>query len=365
MKIRIVHGRGRAGNGATKYQGRPKGDSAIKRSYAKYDLERGANRPVTPEAVSWAEERLSGYNKLNSARRRAIFRAVQLLCHFRSGHGAGLPQRLFSSKMVGSFIQHAFEECGIATCVDPDSWKPTKYNFKNAKARSFLPSFELLWADIGPDVVSRYEDYVSGHRLPRPPLHTLTHLVWERKESQVLLPRNVRECLGSGTGLKCDFDTLRRLLFGLPEEQRSQKLCAALQSVGRRPLEHLRPVWRQHIWGRFYSEAPAVINMPNVLLPALHDEERQPLWCVDFASFEARIACSIAGQPLPNGDFYEFLGGCCGLDRARVKQIVNPMLHGQRWEHLYYVPERRKQALHELLPLVKCFSTQRPCPAGS
>jgi hypothetical protein len=259
-----------------------------------------------------------------------------LLTHCKTTEGAKLPQRAFSSEKIGRFVQEGFVESGLAQCTDWGSWKPTNCDFRNAKARAFIPSYELLWADIGSEVVSTFGDYCRERYEQRAPLHSATRLVIACRDSGVSIPKNVLKALESGTGLFCDFGELRNLLLGLPEDKRSQKLCAALASVGRTKVDELRPIWEQHEWGRVYCSKPAAINMPKEFLPSLRSVNGLPLRCVDFSSFELRLACKIAGQHLPDGDAYQRIAEGCGIDRARVKQVVNPMLHGQTRRHLWY-----------------------------
>jgi hypothetical protein len=194
-------------------------------------------------------------------------------------------------------------------------------------------------ADTGPEVVSSAGDYFSGKFEMRSPLHNLDNLVIPDFNCGVQIPANVLAGLGNGTGLRCDFTALGAIVMRLPEEIRAQKLCAALASVGRVEFDELRPIWEQHEWGRLYARAPALVNMPKVLLPALRTVTDTPLWEVDFSSFELRIAAGITGQKLPEGDAYGEIAGKVGISRGRVKGVVNPMLHGQTKEQCRYAKE--------------------------
>src|SRR5262249_16347886 len=145
--------------------------------------------------------------------------------------------------------------------------------------------------------------------------------------------------LQKGSGLYCDFEALRSLTTTLPEEVRARKLCAAFSSVGRIETHELQPLWTQHEWGRLYASKPALVNMPTVLLPALRSLVGVRLWQVDFSSFELRIAGLLTQQKLPKGDAYGEIAEGSGVPRERVKRVINPMLHGQRQEQIWYAKE--------------------------
>lgn len=331
---------------------RRRGFSARKRSWSKYHGQRGSDRQVSPQAVDLAESRIAGYNKLNSSRRRAVFYAVQCLSRYDREEGARLPQRAFSSDKTGRFIQEAIVDCGLATCTDWDSWKPTGHNLRTAKARGFIPCFDFLWADTGQVVVSNFEDYCNGEYERRAPLHEAKQLVIPCTSSGVEIPANVTVALQRGTGVVCDFTVMRASLLEMPQAERGRKLGAALASMGRVAGGELRPIWKQHEWGRLYSSKPAAINMPTTLLSSLVSVEGLPLWCVDFSSFELRIACMITGQRLPEGDAYQHIAEPCGLSRKRVKAVINPMLHGQTHQQCWYARENGSTAKEDR-PLVE------------
>jgi hypothetical protein len=302
--------------------------------------------------VGLAEERLSGFNKLSCTKRRAVFYAMQCLSRYDRARGARLPQRSFSSEKIGRFIQEGIVECGLATCMDWHSSKPTDWDLRNATPRAFVPSCELLLADTGPEVVSNFSDYCSGRHELRDPLHTEWLLVRLDSDSGVDVPDNVVIALQRGTGIYSDFDATRVLLQSLPEHERSRILCAALASTGRVQVEELAPIWQQHKWGRLYCGKPALVNMPRALLPALRSVTGLALWNVDFSSYELRIACRCFGQRMPDRDAYETLADESGITRTRVKNIVNPMLHGQTKHQMWYSDAPDREAIADR-PLVE------------
>jgi hypothetical protein len=319
--------------------------SARKPSWSRYQFERGSGRQIAPAMVQLAEERLSGFNKLNCARRRAVFHAMQCLSRYDRTRGARLPQRSFSSEKIGRFIQEGLVECRLARCMDWDSWKPTDWDFRKATPRAFVPSCELLLADTGPVVVSNFADYCSGRHELRDPLHSESRVVYLNRRSGVIIPPHVAKALQRGTGIYCDFAAIPGLLLRLPESERSRILCALLASTGRVQVEQLLPIWKQHEWGRLYCSKPAVINMPKACLVALRNTRGRPLWNVDFSSYELRIACRCFGQRLPDGDAYKSLADATGIPRPRVKTIINPMLHGQTKRQMWYSEARDREAI--------------------
>ena len=312
---------------------------ATKRRCQQRDEQYGADRQIAPRAVEFLEARLAGYHKLNITKRRACIYAAQLLSRYDLKNGARLPQRAFSSGETGRWIQEGLIESGLAVCLDLNSWKPTHGDIRNAKARAFVPCLDFLWSDTGPDVVSTFANYYSGRFDTRDSLHNCPHPLVLCGSSGVDIPEIVATALLKGTGLRCDFNALRAHLMCLPEETRSRKLCAAFASVGRVECDELHPIWTQHGWGRLYASKPALVNMPKVLLPALRDVGGSQLWEVDFSSYELRIAAKITGQKLPEGDAYEAMADGAGISRQRVKDAINPMLHGQRLEQCWYSKE--------------------------
>ena len=318
---------------------RRRGVSARKRSRDKYAQDARSQRQISPATFELTEEYFSRVHKVNSAKRAALFHVAQCLSRHDREHGARLGQNSFSSEHLGKIMQEGIVACGLAACMDWDSWKPTGSILTNAKPRGFFPCVEFLLADTGNKVVSSLTDYLNGRFVLRAPLHDAKNLLISCPASDVVIPANVAEALQRGTGLYCDFDNLRALVMSLPADEQARKLCAALAAVGRVPGDEIRPIWEQHEWGRLYCSKPAAINMPTKLLELLRSIDGLPLWCVDFSSFELRIACKITGEPLGEGDAYALLAEPCGITRERVKAVINPMLHGQTLNQLRYAME--------------------------
>ncbi len=337
---------------------RRRGVSARKPSAFKYKQDARSEREVTPAAYELAERKFSQVHRLNSSARRALFYSVQCLVHYSKEHGARLGLRRFASQHTGKAIQREIIECGLATCVDPDSWKPKGGDVRLAKARGYIPSFDLLWANIGSQVISSLTEYDNEIPSTRAPLHTKNILFLPCEASGIEIPANVIAAFQSGTGLYCDKARLHRLITSLPAEKWTPKLGATLAAVGYSLGSEIKPVWEQNCFGRVHSCLPAAINMPTALLGSLQSTDGLPLWCVDFSNFELRIACKECGQKTPQGDCYGILGSHCGLDRAAVKTIVNPLLHGQTWQQIRHCRDvtpnllRNRQLVEEAIKVV-------------
>ena len=256
--------------------------------------------------------------------------------HYDKVCGARLGQKRFSSGHIGKIMQRKLIDGGLAVCVDLDSWKPKGGDVRTAKARGYIPCFDLLWANVGTVVVSSLAQFDQQKAGSRNPLHKESILFYPCEASGVVIPANVAAAFQLGTGLICDQAALYRLVTALCAEKRASKLGAALSAVGYALGEEISPVWRQHEFGRIYSGQPAAINMPTALLGALRSSDELPLWSVDFSNFELRIACKECGQAVPQGDCYAFLGSNCGLDRETIKAVVNPLLHGQTMQQIRY-----------------------------
>lgn len=320
------------------------GLSKRKQSWCRYGDDQRSSRQISPAAIELTEKKYSDCHQITHTTRRALFYAAQCLSRCHKQFGARLRQDSFSSERVGRVIQQAIVECGLARCVDWDSWKPTGYDLRNAKSRAFVPCVDFLWADTGGEVVSSWASYLTGSFEPRSALHQAATLILPHAASNVKIAANVTAALQRGTGLYCDFPALRASILSLPDGERAANLCATLAAVGRVPNVELRPIWEQHEWGRLYCKKPAAINMPSKLLSSLRSIEDLPLWCVDFSSFELRIACEFAGQALPDDDAYRHIAEPCGLTRERVKAVINPMLHGQTRHQCWYGLETGSQA---------------------
>ena len=193
----------------------------------------GSDRPICPEAVDLCRNRLTGIGVRLSCRGvRELFFFLQRVLHTNKD-GASLPLEKFSSTDLGRKLCDGLTRTGLISCVNPDSWKPRAGDLKNARARQFLPSSELLLANAGPQVVDNAADYLAGCFQNRR----------TRCESEVILcpgslvpiSAHVVARLREGTGLRFSLNRATNLLIGAPEErrrrQRSRKISVALWST--------------------------------------------------------------------------------------------------------------------------------------
>jgi len=206
----------------------------------------------------------------------------------------------------------------------------------------------LLLANAGPQVIDNAADYVSGRFQNRE----------GRSESEVILcPESgvpisadvVARLLG-GTGLRFNLNRATTLLADAPEPKRRRLLQAAQGAVGflgNGSQAHTR--WSQKPSGRLYSAGPALTNLPKLLRPAWEPISSGVLAEVDYQNFETRILHSEAGLKAPDGDFAALLGADIGLTKNQVKDVLNPMLHGQTCGNLVGRREWERIRHRELL----------------
>jgi hypothetical protein len=122
----------------------------------------GTGRGISPHCVTLCEERLAGIGiYLSCLGIRELVYLLQRVLH-TTADGASLPLSRFSSLGLGRKLLNGLLLAGLISCPDPNSWKPRNYDFGNAKARRFLPTSELLMANLGPEVVDSAADYLSG-----------------------------------------------------------------------------------------------------------------------------------------------------------------------------------------------------------
>jgi hypothetical protein len=159
----------------------------------------GVGNAIAPEVVKLCSDRLEGIGVRLSVRgSRELFYFLQRILH-ATHKGASLPLRLFSSPALGRKIASGMLSVGLASCPDPDSWKPRDCDFRNAKGRRFLPTSELLLANVGLETVGSVAEYLSGkykRRETRDRSEVILH-----PASPVRLSDYCTEVLKRGTGL--------------------------------------------------------------------------------------------------------------------------------------------------------------------
>jgi hypothetical protein len=180
----------------------------------------GAERAISPRAVDLCLERLAELGVRLSVRGvRELFYILQrILC--TTVEGAALPLSSLSSVGLGRKILAGLLRGGLISCLDPDSWKPRDYDFRNAKARRFLPSGELLLANVGFETVTSAAAYLSGvhgRRIVRQSSDVILN-----PASQICLSDYTIEALKSGTGLRFNLNQAVSILGDETEDRRAR-----------------------------------------------------------------------------------------------------------------------------------------------
>lgn len=301
----------------------------------------GTGRAISPNCVTLCKERLADIGLRLSC--RGVNELVWLLQRVlqTTADGASLPLSQFSSPGSGTKLLNGLLEVRLISCPDPDSWKPCNYDFGNAKARRFLPTTELLMANVGSEIVNSGAAYLSGTFEQREIRRQ--SIVQSAPDSPVAIPPHVASRLEEGTGLTFNLTHALPTLNGLGEEKRARILQAGQNALGW--LGSCQPIhtsWIQKPTGRLYASRPAIVNLPSRLRPALRSLNGGILCEVDFQNFEPRILHAEAGIPAPPGDYAEFVGNQIGLQREDVKAVLNPALHGQTRGNLVGAEEWEK-----------------------
>ena len=288
----------------------------------------GVDKVITPNCVDLSIERLEGLGvHLYCRGIRELFWLLQRILH-TTGLGASLPLSSFSSLGLGRKLLEGLVQTGLIWCLDPDSWKPRDYDVRNAKARRFLPTTELLVANAGLEVVDSAAAYLAGKYRER--LMPLNSTVTLAPDLAFLIPPHISEQLERGTGLSFNLSRTMPLLVEFSDQKGARILQATQRALGCLGNPHpLNTTWIQTSTGRLYAKRPPIINLPSVLRPALEPLDCGIVGVVDLQNFEPRILHAEAGVSAPLGDYAQFIGDQVGLPRENVKAVLNPLLHGQ------------------------------------
>jgi hypothetical protein len=301
----------------------------------------GTGKEISSHCVTLCKERLAG-NRISLSRLgvRELVYLLQRVLH-TTAEGASLPLSRFSSLGLGRKLLNGLLFVGLISCPDPNSWKPRNYDVGNAKARRFLPTTELLMANLGSEVVNSAADYLLGaYRQRKVRRHSTVVL---KPESGVYISSRVAELLKEGTGLRFNLPDALRLITDLTEQKRVRILQAGQTALGWLGSEDaIHTMWTQTPTGRLYASCPAIVNLPSLLRSALKPLNGGILCEVDFQNFEPRILHAEAGIAAPEEDYAEFVGNQIGLCREDVKAVLNPALHGQTRGNLVGTKEWEK-----------------------
>jgi hypothetical protein len=317
----------------------------------------GAGREVSPHCVTLCKERLAGIGiNLSCLGVRELVYLLQRVLH-TTADGASLPLSQFSSLELGRKLLNGLLLVGLISCPDPNSWKPRNYDIASAKARRFLPTTELLMANVGSEMVNSAAAYLSGAYRQRE-VRCQSGVVL-MPESVVPIPSRAAELLKKGTGLRFDLPDALHRITDLTEEKRVRTLQAGQAALGWLGSEApIHTAWTQRRTGRLYASRPAIVNLPSLLRPALKPLDSGILCEVDFQNFEPRILHAEAAIPAPPGDYAEFVGSQIGLRREDVKEVLNPALHGQTQGNLVGAQEWEK--LESRIKVEECLKRNFP-----
>ena len=315
----------------------------------------GSGRPISPITVSLCLDRLEAAGVSLTVRGKSeLFYFLQRILHTKR-EGAALPLSRFSSKGVGRKLVRSMLSEGLAHCPDPNSWKPRDCDFRNAKARRFLPSAELLLANRGCETVASAAEYFSAKHAQRRRRHRSEVIL--HSASPVKLSEHCIQALRRGTGLTFNVEKALPLLNGCDAIERVSLLQSMFGAVGyntdQRPI-HTR--WKQEATGRLYASRPAILNLPKDLRAALEPMDKGLICEIDYRNFESRIVHSEAGIETPAHDYTAYLGEQLGSPPAEVKAVLNPLLHGQTPGNLV---AKRMWDRHGLTILLQEFLRQR------
>jgi hypothetical protein len=317
----------------------------------------GTGTAVSPHCVTLCKERLAGIGiYLSCLGVRELVYLLQRVLH-TTADGASLPLSQFSSLGLGRRLLNGLLQVGLISCPDPNSWKPRNYDLGNAKARRFLPTTELLMANLDSEIVNSAAAYLSGaYRQREVRCHSTVVL---KPESGVHLSSRAAELLKEGTGLRFDLPNALLRITDLTEEKRVRILQAGQAALGWLGSEgQIHTAWTQRRTGRLYASRPAIVNLPSLLRPALKPLNGGILCEVDFQNFEPRILHAEAAIPAPPGDYAEFVGSQIGLRREDVKEVLNPALHGQTQGNLVGAQEWEK--LENRIKVEECLKRNFP-----
>ena len=301
----------------------------------------GAHRAVSPHCVTLCRRRLAEVGlPLSCLGVRELLYLLQRVL-YTTADGSCLGVSRFSSLGLGRKLLNGLLQVGLITCPDLDSWKPSNYDIGNAKGRRFLPTTELLMANIGSEMVNNAAAYLSGEYRQRE-VRSQSRVVLN-PESGLHISPCTTELLEKGTGLRFNLPNALLRVAELTEQKRVRILQAGQAALGWLGSNGpIHTTWTQTRTGRLYASRPAILNLPSALRPALEPLNGGILCEVDFQNFEPRIVHAEAGIPASPGDYAEFVGNQLGLSRENVKAVLNPALHGQTHGNLVGAKEWEK-----------------------
>lgn len=280
--------------------------------------------------------------------------AFEILKRVLNTSPAGATLRLdnFSSRTEAGRIIHALAACNLILCTDMGMCTPRDWDVRNAKPRRWLPTPQLIAADVSDRGHVNHLEFLRGKTRPRnfePPVVSLVD------GADTYLDPRVIAMMKNGTGLAFSHSIAAQLLQNLPAPQRAKLMTCARMSAGNVPSV-IRPSWRQseRSW-RLNAFSPAALSLPKILRAALHSVDGLRLWSLDFSSFETRILFGLADVEAPAGDIYEDIANRISetsgvrFQRNEVKAALNPLLHGQTSGNIIYDPNLTRSERNAIL----------------
>ena len=191
------------------------------------------------------------------------------------------------------------------------------------------------------------------------------------------LPRKLKAALANGTGLKARLELIHEMMntpaafLDLPEapdtaEELFTKAAQAWRLLAPQLAgEELMPAWNVYPCKWIYSSKPCIQQLPGFIrLNALEGLNGQPLTEVDYSGCQLNIALHEGGETF-RSDPYEIplnhlrqYKQYADIDRATVKELTLPMLHGRTrsnyqwlfWEGKVSFPVEVYDRINEVLP---------------
>jgi len=274
----------------------------------------------------------SGF-KITSKRRKYLIWILSRVLHTTDA-GSKIRSTDFQRHELGALILELLCDARLITCLDWYSYLPTNGEIENAEARRFLPSSELLLADMqGGSYIRSFAEFEFGKYASVDSEPGSVEIILNQ-ESGVKVPDQLVETLRAGSGLIFNRNQLPAIIGDLSEEQgKVHTLLATRRSIG---ISEgiIRPSFRQARDGRLFAFRPALCSLPKKARIGLSNINGRQLFDVDYRQQEIRIASALIGKKLPEDDFYASIGREFGLTRTEVKEIINPILNGQTIQNI-------------------------------
>lgn len=319
-------------------------------------------RLVSRQAVSLAVQQLeaSGF-KLTQARGKHLLSILKAVLQ-TTRKGAKIRAEDYKRNPLFMQTLRACLKAGIVTCENPWAWRKTERN--KPKPLRYLPSPELLWANIGSDRVSTYSDYRLNIITP-----SKAEIEYKPNPAVRPVPGAVVEQLKKGTGFCFDFEQLEQDSKGLNRYEQQEIVRAACASVGRASGEIRPRVWRQNRVGTLVARQPALLATRRDLQGYLKPQEGGLIVAkIDRKSSHPYLHLAVCGYQVPADvtSIYEYV---CGSEDRGVKNAYRALLNNRTERDLVWLVNQgeisREQYTQELQTrrVIKAFLSRFPALA--